>query len=203
MKLNLVGRKMLVIFLMIPIMAMSMINLTNDAPQAKVLDLSAVSGTITMKIDTLKGTSDTSHAKEEHPLISVAFAGFREVAPVSGSSQDRSSSAPTITEIAVLKTVDTASPKIFEEMAKGSNFQDVEISFWTASEKPEKYLSFELENVIITSYVFSGSTGDDVPVESFTLNFEKIQYTYTEIHSDGSKGSSVTGGWDNVKNEVP
>ncbi|MHA2033409.1 MAG: Hcp family type VI secretion system effector [Candidatus Kariarchaeaceae archaeon] len=204
MKLNLGGRKIGVIFLLIPIMAMSMVSLNNNTPQANVLDLSAVSSSITLKIGDIKGTSDSSHAREEHPLMSVAFAGFRDVTPASsGSSQDRSASRPTLTEIAVLKTVDAASPQIFEEMAKGTNFRDVSISFWTSDITPVEYIKLELQDVIISSYVFSGSEGEEPPLESFTLNFSKITYIYSEVNTDGSKGDSVTGGWDVVRNETP
>ena len=63
----------------------------------------------------------------------------------------------------------------------------------------------KMTDVLISSYQTSGSGAgnDDVPMESVSLNFTKVQYDYQEQGPDGKpKGGPVTGSW-NVKTNTP
>ncbi|MEK6705683.1 MAG: type VI secretion system tube protein Hcp, partial [Bdellovibrionota bacterium] len=60
---------------------------------------------------------------------------------------------------------------------------------------PVTYCTFELKNVIVTSYHIGGSTQDVVPSESLSLNFEEIKVVYTEFDAAGKPKSTVQYGW--------
>src|SRR5580658_1965466 len=52
------------------------------------------------------------------------------------------------------------------------------------------YLTIAFTNVIISNYSISGGTGD-VPVETVTLSYSKVTYTYTPVTlSDGTGGGA-------------
>lgn len=72
--------------------------------------------------------------------------------------------------IEVEKEVDKATPKITEAVVKGKVFPKVEIEF-TADD--DTFLSYELTNVLITSYQVSGDSNSR-PVEEIHLHYEKI-----------------------------
>jgi type VI protein secretion system component Hcp len=56
------------------------------------------------------------------------------------------------------------------------------------------YYKYELTNVMVTSYSISG-TGDDIPMEDFSLNYEEIKVTYTENDSAGKSKGNVEYSW--------
>ena len=58
--------------------------------------------------------------------------------------------------------------------------------------------SYKLKNVLVTSYNFHFETdedGNDVPMESFSLNYEEIKWTYTEHDQRGKKKRNVEYTW--------
>jgi type VI secretion system secreted protein Hcp len=71
-----------------------------------------------------------------------------------------------------------------------------------AGEHPVEYLKINMEQVLISSVNLGGSHGgDDLTVESVTLNFAKIKVEYTEQKPDGSAGPSTPKGWDIAANK--
>jgi len=57
------------------------------------------------------------------------------------------------------------------------------------------YFVYELTNARVTSYSISGSGETDVPVESFSLNFEEFKYVYTEFDESGESKGTVEASW--------
>ncbi len=58
------------------------------------------------------------------------------------------------------------------------------------------YLAYELKNVLVTSYGFNGmGQSDQKPSEHFSLNFEEIKTTYTEITPEGKAAGNVDYAW--------
>lgn len=101
-------------------------------------------------------------------------------------------------DIACTKELDKSSPKLAESMCKGKVFPKVEIHL-TASytdEGRKTYYSYELKNVLVTSYVVAGAgQSEAVPAETFSLNFEEIKVTYTECDAGGKSKGSVQYTW--------
>ena len=112
---------------------------------------------------------------------------------------DSNTNRPTLDlGFAVTKTLDKASPKIQEATVTGKLIPSVtlELTRNMAGSASMPYYAYELKNVQITSYSISGSgQAGDIPTESFSLNFEEIQVTYTEYDSDGSKKGHVEYSW--------
>lgn len=87
-------------------------------------------------------------------------------------------------DITVTKELDKASPKIAASLAMGKTFSTLELDLTGSSsgEGRTTYYAYELKNVQVTSYSVSGSgQSEDVPTEDFSLNFEEIKVTYTEL----------------------
>jgi len=88
------------------------------------------------------------------------------------STREDSTSTRTINEVSVsvVKELDKSSPKIAESIAMGKTFPKVEIHF---TENDGIYYSYELTNVIITSYSMSGDANNR-PIEEISLLYEKL-----------------------------
>lgn len=76
-------------------------------------------------------------------------------------------------ELLLVKHVDKSSPKIAQAIAEGKVFQKVSIDL-CLNQKSYCSLSYELSNVMITSFSLGGSA-DERPVEEISLNFEEIK----------------------------
>jgi len=101
-------------------------------------------------------------------------------------------------DIQVTKLYDKSSPKLAEAVCNGKVFPKVEVHFTasTTDKGRETYLSFEMKNVMVTSYNMAGSgQGDAAPMESFSLNFEEIRTTYHQVSAAGKKEGKVEYSW--------
>lgn len=63
-----------------------------------------------------------------------------------------------------------------------------------SGETQQEYLKIKFTDIIVTSYQTGGS--GDVPMESISFNFAKIEIEYKPQNPDGSLGAPVRAGWD-------
>ena len=118
----------------------------------------------------------------------------RGVGSAMSGAMSRESSIPSISEIVVSKTMDSASPKLWTDSVAGMFNSKVTITFTTTSQgQTEKFLSYEMTDCGLSGY--SLSSGGDMPSESLSLNFATISWTLTPVKPDGS-GTPVTQGYD-------
>lgn len=110
-------------------------------------------------------------------ISSFQFGVGRGISSAAGGSADRESSAPSVSEIVITKTQDSASPNFFKSAAGGHmSLGTCTITFDKGSQpKAIPYLTITLTNTMVSSY--SLSSGGDRPTESITLNFAKIEYS--------------------------
>jgi type VI secretion system secreted protein Hcp len=92
-----------------------------------------------------------------------------------------------------------SSPKLMELSASGKMLEEANI--YGVKSDGHQFLLIKLKPVFITSYQTGGSSGD-IPTDSFSLNFSKIEFEYTPQKGDGSAGDTVRGSWDIAKNET-
>ncbi len=84
-----------------------------------------------------------------------------------------------------------ASPKLMVHCASGKHLTNAVLTCLKASgENAEKYLEITLTDVVISSYQTGGS-GDDVPIESMSLNFAEVKEEYFKQDDTGSVSSAA------------
>lgn len=125
---------------------------------------------------------------------------FDQVIHTPGTSTDltRRRGDVVLEDILVTKELDKSSPKLAESICKGTVFPKVEIHLSASYTDAGRitYYTYELKNVMITSYSVGGNTStDDVPMESFSLNFEEVKVTYTETDSTGKSKGNIEYNW--------
>ena len=94
-----------------------------------------------------------------------------------------------------------ASPKLFEAVAKGEHFKEVILTGRKAGGDQQEFLKITLNDALITSYQTGGSGVDDMPIDSFSINYSKIKFEYKQQKPDGTSDASVIGSWDLQKNQ--
>lgn len=138
----------------------------------------------------IKGNVTEDGHKDWIELNSAQWGVGRGISSPTGASANRESSAPSVSEITVTKLTDAASAKLLNEALQGEG-KKVIIDFCkTDAGKLEVYMTFTLENTMISG--FSISSGGDRPMESLSLNFTKVEYKHTPMGAAADTGSPET-----------
>ncbi len=133
-------------------------------------------------------------------LNSFQWGVGRGISSPTGASADRESSAPSVSEIVVTKDTDVASTKILNEAYQGEG-QKVTIDFCKTDQgNLEVYMSYELEDVMVSGY--SISSGGDRPSESISLNFTKVAFRNIGMTDTNAAASPDTVTYDIAQGKV-
>lgn len=96
--------------------------------------------------------------------------------------------------------VDKASPNLFLFCCNGKHLDEVVFIARKAGEDPLEYLKFTFTDVLVSSVQQGGSEAGDLPVETVSLNFAKVEVGYTPQKPDGTGDTEITAGFDLAKN---
>jgi len=118
-------------------------------------------------------------------------------------SEGVSAGKAIVMELSVEKTLDTASPVIFQRCASGKTFDKAILSVQRAGGEKVQALQITLENVYVSGYQISDTKGSGgLPSEMVTLAYDNVKFVYKKQKKDGSEDASVDAGYDLVKNVV-
>lgn len=153
-----------------------------------VVMMSSVSAAGYLKIGDIKGESTDSDHKEWIVIDSFSQSMQRAESSVGGPVRGR----VDVEDIQVTKELDKSSPKLQEALVTGVVFPMVELELTTPGRGGQNipYYQYELENVIVTSYSVAANA-EGVPTETFSLNYEEIKVTYSEIDEKSGIASIV------------
>ena len=121
-------------------------------------------GAIYMKIEGLDGEAIEDNHKNWIDILSLSD---------SSNSKSVNGEGDLPKEIILVKELDKSSPKLAESLLKGKVLPKVWLDF-CPREKSTCFDTFELINVVFTSYSINGSS-DQIPIEEFSLNFESFR----------------------------
>ena len=103
-----------------------------------------------------------------------------------------------VDDLQCVKELDKSSPKLAESVCNGKIYPKVEIHMTASTTDAGRvtYYAYELKNVMVTSYNIGGDgQSESVPTENFSLNFEEIKVTYTEVDAKGKSKGNVAYSW--------
>jgi type VI secretion system secreted protein Hcp len=155
-------------------------------------------GAIYMKLEGIPGDVTASGHENEIELLTVQFGvsqtGLREAG---GKASARRSSLSTIS---IIKSLDKASPKLFLACATG---QHIDSAVLTLAQPLNgalyEFLKITLTDVFISSYQVS--SGGDLPTESVSFSYSKIEYKYFPKTPGGQILPPITVTFDVLKNK--
>ncbi len=91
-----------------------------------------------------------------------------------------------------------ASPTLMQHCASGKHLDSALLTCLKAGGKQEKYLTINLKNVLISSYQTGGS-GDEIPIESMSLNFDEVEEASFVQDDRGTTKAGPKGKWNQSK----
>lgn len=104
----------------------------------------------------------------------------------------------TLQDFNITKWTDSSSPALFQMLCQGQHFEKAVLTLYKAggSGGALPYLTYEFEEVYITSVGMGGSGGEDLPTENVTFAFGRVTMTYTQQAVDGTATGDFVASWD-------
>jgi type VI secretion system secreted protein Hcp len=146
-----------------------------------------------LKLDGIAGESTDADHKNESAVYDFSEKEAVTISSPTGGSGGLTSSRPSFDDIHITKPVDSATPKLFLDLARGTHIKNATITFRKGNEKNQiEYLTYKLEDVLVSEHEVSTPTNNGGPVEQIALNFASIEMTYTPQLADGRAGTPIT-----------
>ena len=100
-----------------------------------------------------------------------------------------------------MKRTDKASPKLFLACCTGEHIPSATLTVRKAGTTQQDYLVLTLSDIIVSSTQNGGSASSgDIPTETVSLNFTKIEIQYQQQSQDGTLAGTIKTGYDVKKN---
>jgi type VI secretion system secreted protein Hcp len=153
-----------------------------------------------IKIDDIEGeSSDDKHAGWIE-VISYDTGVSQKASATASSAGGGSTERAEFDNFSFVKQLDKASPELALACAAGTHIDTILVEVCRAGTEKVKYMGYKMSNCIISSVKTSGG-GGDVPGETVTINFGKIEWTYTmQKRQGGGAAGNVAAGWDRQRN---
>lgn len=164
-----------------------------------------------LALDGIKGESNAKGAEGWIEIMSWSF-GASQNTSVGGATAGAGAGKVTFAPLTIVKRADTGSAKLWLACCNGSHFAKVNFMVRKAGGTALAFLKAELATVFVKDFsikidalkvdavgkVVDG--GSDTPLEYITFVYNKLQLTYTPQKSDGTGGSPIVAGWDQMTN---
>ena len=154
-----------------------------------------------LKIDGINGESQDQNHQNEIDILSFSL-GFTQTgtgAYGGGSGGGKVSAS----DVSFVHRTDSASPLLIQNCCTGDHVDKAVLTVRKAGGASQlEYLVYTFEDVFISSVQPGGSAGgaDEIPLESFSLNYAKVSVDYQPQAAAGSGSGTVHGGWDLKQN---
>ena len=156
-----------------------------------------------LQIDGLKGESTDSAHKDWIEMLSFSHSISQSESVTENSAGGGTTGRVKHEDFVITKYLDLASPKLYEICSSGKHIPKVTVELMRASGGSRvKYMTIEMDQVVISKVALSGAVGDDHPTEAVSFHYGVIKWTYTQIQADGSTGGNVSGGWNVLENKI-
>lgn len=109
--------------------------------------------------------------------------------------QGASQGSADVRDLTFTRLADKASPTLSAACFGGKDQKEVTLSMWkTANEKTYEYVKIKMSGIVFISSFNTGEIGlNDQLLETVTLNFSKLQYSFTPPKPNGDPDSTVDG----------
>ncbi|MDR1269080.1 MAG: type VI secretion system tube protein Hcp [Planctomycetaceae bacterium] len=149
-----------------------------------------------LKIDGIKGECTIEKYKDQIEIYSFSL-GFSQPTSALRSSEGGGTVArPHCGDISFSKRYDISSPSICQTLWAGKTIKEVALTLCRSDDTNAMidYMTIKLSNVVISNYNISG--GGDLPGETFSMNYSKIEFNYKKQKDEGGSAGSAASSYD-------
>lgn len=153
-----------------------------------------------LEIDGIKGESNDKALKETIEIDSFSWGVTQEGTFARGAGGGAGKCS--FSDISFTTAANKSSPILMLSAASGKHIKKAILHVRKAGDTPQEYYKITFSDLLVSSYQSSGSSGgDSTPMDSFSLNFAKIEYGYKPQKADGTLDAEVPASW-NLKENV-
>jgi len=154
-----------------------------------------------LKIDGIPGES--TDAKFQKQIVLESFSWGETNAAVHSAAGGGGAGRVSMQDFHFTARVSIASPKLMLACASGQHIKDAVMNVRRAGEQKEgnaAFLTYSVQGVVITSVQEAGDTSD-IPLDSVSFAFQKIDVMYKPQTPAGGVGEAVDFAWDLAANK--
>ncbi len=142
-----------------------------------------------LKFDGIKGESVDAKHKDEIDVESWSWGETHPGAPSSGSGAG--AGKVSMHDFQFVMGLNRASIGLMKACATGQHIKTATLSSRKAGKGQQEYLTFKFHDVLISSFHTGGSEDMDVPTDSVSFNFAKLEVEYKRQKADGTLASGL------------
>ena len=145
-----------------------------------------------LKLDGITGESTDSAHTGQIQVLSWSHSFNQPTSPTRSSAGSGTVEQANHADFSITKYIDSSTDDILKACWTGKQIATGVFTGYRAdgSGNGVNYLQIDFANVVISNYSISGGTGD-VPVETVTLSYSKVTYTYIpQKQADGTGGAA-------------
>jgi type VI secretion system secreted protein Hcp len=153
-----------------------------------------------LKMEPIKGESRDKEASKVGTIDVLAWSWGMSNSGTAHMGTGAGAGKVNVQDLSLTKYIDSASPSLQLACCNGKHFDEATITVRKAGETPLIYLVIKMTEVMVTSVSTGGSGGEDRLTENVTLNFSKVEVTYTPQDAKGKAGDPIPFGWNIAEN---
>ncbi len=153
-----------------------------------------------LKIDGVKGESRDKDASNVGTIDVLAWSWGMSNSGTAHVGGGAGAGKVNVQDLSLTKYIDSSSPSLQLACCNGKHFEQAIVTVRKAGETPLIYLTIKMTEVMVTAVSTGGSGGEDRLTENVTLNFAKVEVTYTPQDSKGKAGDPMPYGWNIAEN---
>ena len=150
----------------------------------------------------ISGESSDSGHKGWMDVESISWGVGRQITSNSSTAGDRESSNAVISDLQIVRYMDSSTPKLFIESCCGAG-KDVIIHLTKTGKGSgaDTFMEYTLKNALISNYSVDASAQKSTrPTETITISFVDIEVKYTPYDEDGNAEAAIAVGFDTAAN---
>jgi type VI secretion system secreted protein Hcp len=151
-----------------------------------------------LKIDGIPGESTDDKHKGEIEVLSWSWGETQPASPSAGSGGG--AGKVQMSDLTVGAHFSKASPQLLLTCATGKHVKSAVLTARRSGKAQTDFLTFSLSDVLVSPYQ-TGGVSAEMPLDSISLSFSKIEVSYKEQKTDGSLGPAIRVGWDRKTNK--
>ncbi len=156
-----------------------------------------------LKMDPIKGESRAEGFEKQIDVVAWSF-GMSNPVTIGGGGGGPIVGIASFQDISITKYLDSSSPLLMLGNAMGTPHAEWILTFRRSNGSPQGFVFYKvtLNDVIVSSYSISASTGEDIPMEQVSFAYTKITIEYTPTGPDGRPLDPVVFKWDRERNRT-
>ena len=155
-----------------------------------------------LKLDGITGDSTDKAHPSWIDILSYDF-GITNSSSIGSATGGAGAGKVSFSDLSITKNVDKSSTSLLLDAASGKLIKDGLLDVVKVTgQKATPFLEYKFTDLLVSSYSTGAANGDDLPTESISLNFGKIEFSEFSQTPNGSIGLPTTVGWDLKANSV-